>query len=164
MFRYLDKKGVVHADITLNNLIVTKDGVVKLIDFDLARVYDPNNPHKKRIGVGTPPFCPPEQNREDYIHNIDVYSLGIVIRALLEKKEPSEQIRGRVQLHQDFRDIFPKSDIDISKIDQITQEYPIDNLNKLLQGATEEIVKSRLSMEDFLDGLENIFNETSKTS
>lgn len=41
---FMNSKGVMHRDLKPNNIMMTKDGVVKVVDFDLAEFYSPKYP------------------------------------------------------------------------------------------------------------------------
>jgi serine/threonine protein kinase len=75
--------GIVHRDISPNNVIVTYDGNVKLIDFGIAKAA--NNLSTTRFGLfkGKLPYASPEQCRcEPVDRRTDVYSLGVLLYEL----------------------------------------------------------------------------------
>jgi serine/threonine protein kinase/formylglycine-generating enzyme required for sulfatase activity len=79
---------VVHRDIKPENILVTKDGIPKLVDFGIAKLLEPDaaRPALTRTGVRpmTPRYASPEQVRGDVITTAsDVYSLGVVLYELL---------------------------------------------------------------------------------
>lgn len=82
--------GVIHRDIKPNNIRVDKEGVIKIIDFGLARSHDDA---KTRNIIGTPVFMAPELWKDQTVsfdHSIDVYAFGATALALLSKDAPKE--------------------------------------------------------------------------
>ncbi|MFH1905162.1 MAG: serine/threonine-protein kinase [bacterium] len=85
---YIHKKGVIHQDIKSRNIILTKDGDVKIIDFGLAYEKDKDGT-KVRERAGTPHYMSPEQvkgYRGD--ERADIYSLGVVMYELATGRRP----------------------------------------------------------------------------
>jgi len=93
MYLHNQQPQIIHRDITPANIIVTKDGVVKLLDFDIAREYK-NEAPKDTEFIGTKPFAPPEQygfSQSD--HRTDIYSLGMLITVLLTNTYEVQRIK-----------------------------------------------------------------------
>ncbi len=102
------QQGIVHRDIKPENLWILPDGSCKVIDFGLARAWDPGS----TIGitatlghmlVGTPHYSQPEQVQgTELVPASDVYSVGIVLYELLSArmplfaKEPCNAVRERL--------------------------------------------------------------------
>ncbi len=88
--RDIHDAGVIHRDIKPNNIRLDKEGVVKIIDFGLARSRDEA---KTRGVVGTPVFMAPELWGSDTVsfnNSIDVYAFGVTALALLNQRVPTE--------------------------------------------------------------------------
>ncbi len=79
---------IVHRDIKPENLLITSDGVVKVLDFGIAKLTSASTVTRDKI-VGTPEYISPEQARGDPVRPAsDVYSLGIVLYEMLTGSVP----------------------------------------------------------------------------
>ena len=78
--------GVVHRDIKPDNICLTRDGTVKLLDFGVARMRDALTATRNGTTIGTPAFMAPEQalgKVNEIDHLSDLYAVGAVMYTLL---------------------------------------------------------------------------------
>lgn len=86
---YAHRKDVTHRDIKPANIIVTPDGVVKLMDFGIARTLDQRKVTQTGVLVGSLYYLSPEQVKSGTIDGrADIYSLGITAYELLTGEKP----------------------------------------------------------------------------
>ena len=79
--------GVVHRDISAQNLFVTIDGVVKVLDFGIAKVQDQSVRTSTGAVKGTYAYMSPEQLRGERVdRRADVWSLGAVLWETLAQR------------------------------------------------------------------------------
>lgn len=89
---YAHSRGVLHRDIKPTNIMLTKEGVVKLVDFSVAEMMQARADGKGRVGlVGSPLYMAPEQLKgAEPSPQTDLYALGVVAYELLAHEPPFE--------------------------------------------------------------------------
>lgn len=88
----LHEKGLVHRDIKPGNIMLSSDGVLKLIDFDAVRVFD-GEKETDTIQLGTIGFASPEQfGFAQSDERSDLYSLGVVMNICSNREYPKDQL------------------------------------------------------------------------
>lgn len=108
---------LVHRDIKPANLLVTKGGIVKLLDLGLALFREEDNSltvaHNEKV-LGTADYLAPEQaiNSHDVDHRADIYALGCTLYYFLTGLPPFPQgsLAQRIAMHQNQE---PKSVLEL---------------------------------------------------
>ncbi|MBI2921768.1 MAG: protein kinase, partial [Planctomycetes bacterium] len=89
---YAHGEGVVHRDIKPENILLDRKGRVKITDFGLAKIVNPDRVDNTVTGLvmGTPHYMAPEQveTPKDVDHRADIYSMGVVFYELLTGQLP----------------------------------------------------------------------------
>jgi len=85
---HVQDSGFMHLDFKPENILVTRNGSVRLVDFDLAQPR-PERPEKSADNPGTPAYMTPEQLlRQPFDHRVDIFAYGVTAYELLTGRKP----------------------------------------------------------------------------
>ena len=100
---YLHQRGIVHRDVTLNNIMFDDKNKTRLIDFGLARLASAPTRSDLGLKVGVALYMSPEQAKGDsnlITPQSDLYSLGIIAYELFANRAPFEGNDIEILTHQ----------------------------------------------------------------
>jgi serine/threonine-protein kinase len=88
---FAHRMGVIHRDIKPSNIMVTQSGIVKVMDFGIAKVLGGQRMTRTGTRMGTVAYMSPEQIRNEPVDiRSDIYSLGVTLFELLTAHLPFE--------------------------------------------------------------------------
>ena len=91
--KFAVEHAIIHRDVKPANLMLTRDGVVKVSDLGLAKkLTDESDVTMTGVGMGSPHFLAPEQadDAAHVDHRADIYALGVTLLYLLTGRRPFE--------------------------------------------------------------------------
>ena len=136
---YLHAQGVVHRDIKPDNLLLTEDDILKIVDFGVSEIFEKHSEMMTAKSAGSPAFLPPELcvAKHGGISGkaADIWSMGITLYCLRFGKIPFEQ-PGVLQLYESIKN----DPIDLSSDNTIDENFK-DLLYKLLEKEPSKRIK-----------------------
>ena len=143
---------VVHRDIKPSNILIDRHGRVKLLDFGVAKLVDPERTEHTEGGARTltPDYASPEQLRGDSITTAtDVYQLGLLLRELLCGVRPfaTDTITGEPPVRPSRAAVQPARGAAPPEARAAARASTVARLTRQLQGDLDVIVGKALRTE-----------------
>ncbi|MBX9691020.1 MAG: serine/threonine protein kinase, partial [Cyanobacteria bacterium] len=117
---------LVHQDFTPDNLLTTRDGSIKLVDFNVTRE---DLQLKTALVVGKQSYMPPEQFKGKACPQSDIYALGATLFFLITGKEP--EALSRLHPRKDNQEIDEKLDFIVGKSTALDLQDRYRNVEEL---------------------------------
>ena len=135
---YIHRRGLVHRDLKPSNVLINKEGVSKITDFGIVKTLNPDHDAlASSTLVGTWAYASPEQIcGRSFDHRSDLYSLGVILYAMLTGRRPfaADNMAGYLKLHRDQppkppSDFIPEIPKNLEKVClQLLQKSPQDRI------------------------------------
>lgn len=133
-------QGVVHRDIKPDNLLLTEDDVLKIVDFGVSEIFEKSDVMRTAKSAGSPAFLPPElcvaRHGDVSGKAADIWSMGVSLYCLRYGRIPFER-SGVLEMYEAIKTETIKVDPDDGK------DF-VDLMSKLLEKDPEK----RIEMSD----------------
>ena len=150
---YIHSKGIIHRDIKPENLVFDSDGYLKVTDFGISRIWNPENAQDTS---GTPGYMAPEvMCRQNHGVAADYFAVGVIAYECMLGKRPYQgktrkEIRDQILMKQagvKIHEIPPGWSLDsIDFINKVNDERGV--VNQIIAITEEAVVQTRCERTD----------------
>ncbi len=148
--QYLHQNSILHRDLKPSNILVSSDGIVKLLDFGIAKLVGAGSfANADLTGVQgsmmTPNYASPEQINGGTLHAAsDIYSMGVILYALLTGRAPFGGLEEKMAKMATRQDPHPPS---ASIREDLKATESTAQLRKAMLGELDSIVLKTLKYD-----------------
>lgn len=152
------QKGIVHRDIKSDNVMISRNGLVKIMDFGLAEIAGRSRVTKEGMTVGTAAYMSPEQALGEKLDpRTDIWSLGVVMY---------EMITGRLPFAGDYEQaiVYRILNEEPEPITSLRSNIPME-LERIVKKAMQKDRSNRYQhVDEMLVDLKSLKRETESVS
>jgi len=144
---------IIFRDLKLSNIMLSKEGMIKLIDFGIAREFNPRK-DTDTIRMGSVGYAPMEQYAKGGQTDVrtDVYALGVCLHSLLTKNDPATTPFSFQPIHQFNPGVSQGLNDLIMRAMEIKPESRFQTVQEMYIKLKEELPLPRIRLTpDFID-------------
>ena len=162
VLEFLSSNGVVHRDIKTQNVMVNRQGDVKVMDLGIARQRNDSSPLKPNEPLGTLSYLPMGQlHRKDPVDvRLDIYCLGVMYYWLLTNKapiqEPPAECDSRVGYYREMTGSIYRDPSTAPDPKKIERKIPSDVSKIVMKMMEQDVDKRYKTADDLIQDLEKI--------
>jgi serine/threonine protein kinase/Tfp pilus assembly protein PilF len=142
---------IVHRDIKPANLMITADGLVKILDFGIAKFADGPGVTRKGSAIGTASYMSPEQVEGGEVDaRSDIWSLGVVLYEALAGRSPFTGPTGLATLTNILKN--PPPPLGIAGVPPSLEEVILRALSKNPGSRQQSAIEFRAELAEAMEG------------
>ncbi len=147
-------QGIVHRDIKPANVLVTDEGIIKIVDFGLAKLAGATGLTKTDSTIGTAAYMSPEQAQGQVVdHRTDIWSLGVMLYEMLAGRRPFRGEHEAVMVYSILNEEYESLS---SSRDDIPEQV-VEVINRAL---TKKPAERYQNIAEMLEDLRELLGET----
>lgn len=159
VLKFLSANGVVHRDIKTQNVMLNRQGEIKVMDLGIARQRNDHSPLNPNEPLGTLSYLPMGHllRRDPVDARLDIYCLGVMYFRLLTNKppipEPPHECASRIKYYREMTGNIYKNPAMAPDPRKIVSKIPVDVSQIVMKMMNQDIDKRYSNVQDLIDDL-----------